>query len=150
MPKKGGKMPKEAKDKISAKLKGRVLDPDLVRRRTEKRWCNNPFWHSPEGIERIKAAASVPCSREKAQKISDTLRGRTMGIEYIGKMVWNRRGRTHSEETKEKIKYGVKRYWDNKKAGEIEADQELADNLSEVRGAIKHKKERRRIEGGDT
>ena len=72
-----------------------------------------------------------------------------MGIEYIGRMAWARRGRTHSEETKEKIKYGVKRYWDNKKAQEAEVEQEIVDSLSEVRDAAKHKKERRRIEGGD-
>jgi len=147
---KGQKHSEKTKEKLRAKLKGKILDPAIVERRNAVRRRNHPFWHSEETIEKIRAASTgVVPSEETRRRISFSLKNREMSLEERAGRAWGLRGKPRSEETREKIKYGMKRYWERKKLAEVKVDQEIADNLSEVRGAIKHKKERRKIEGGD-
>ena len=146
----GSKHTEEAKKKMRGTRKGEKIDPERVRRGVETRKARNPFWHSAETIEkiRIKATGVIP-SEETKQKIRASLKDRKAGLESVANMAWAQRGHKPSEETKEKIKYSVKRYWERKKAVRVKVDQEITDNLSEIREAARHKKERRRIEGGD-
>lgn len=147
---KGTRHTKESKAKISGTLRGRMLDPEWIKRRTATRRKNHPVWHSEETIEKLRRAQTgLIHSTETKRKISLSIRATMGGLEAKARLAWSQRGRVVTEETREKLRYSMKRYNERKRAEKVKVSREITDNLSEIRDATRHRKERRRIEGDD-
>lgn len=109
---KGSRHTKESRARISGTLRGRMLDPEWIKRRTATRKRNNPVWHSEETIEKIRAAATgVIPSTETKRRMSISVRATVGKLEYKARQAWERRDRVITEETREKIKYRLKLYY---------------------------------------
>lgn len=158
---KGQKHTKEAKEKMRLAKLGTRKPREELERRTSTRWRKNnyEYWHSPETVEKIrKKATGRKLSQGTKNKIADSVR-RTMGsIEWRAEInernpFW-RRGPI-SPEHRRNIREGVIRSIEKRKREEEAAvveeeviSDEVVDTLSEVRGSIQRKKERRRLDRG--
>jgi len=137
----------ETKRRISAKLKGRKIDPDVILRRINTRMRLHPIWHTEETRKKLgDAREGKKHSEETKKKISEAASKRKASLTERGRRAWARRMHTHSEETKRKISASMSKYHATKDDDKIKLEHEISDSLAEFKATQKRKKERRKFD----